>query len=327
MKNWEDKIAVVTGASSGIGAATAKRLAREGLRVLLVARRQDRLEALAQEIRQAGGQAVPLAADLRREADRLRVFQEIAGRFGGIDVLVNNAGLGWYGYGDEMSWKTALEMLQVNIEAVVQFTLGCLHKMRARNAGHIINVGSISGSLPSQGVALYGATKSFLDNFTTALYRELSGTRVHVSVVRAGPGADRVRGGRPAPRQRAARADREDRRDGRKSGRAHLDPDPAPAAGHLRPRLAAGRPVGGAGLRLGHRPGRALVVEEAAGLIAKHDLEMTGSLPNPGRGLNTSRRRYLQLTRRRRPGRRFRPSTHPHGRKNNVFRKELARVD
>ena len=78
-------------------------------------------------------------------------------------------------------------MLQVNVEAVVQLTLGFLGKMRQRNAGHIINVGSISGSLPSQGVAVYGASKSFLDNFTTALYRELSGTRVHVSVVRAGP--------------------------------------------------------------------------------------------------------------------------------------------
>ncbi len=185
-RNWKNKIAVVTGASSGIGAATARRLAREGMQVVLVARRLDRLEALAEEIRRAGGQAVPLAADLRREADRLEVFQEIARRYGGIDVLVNNAGLGWYGYGDEMAWKTALEMLQVNVEAVVQFTLGFLHKMRQRGSGHIINVGSISGSLPSQGIALYGATKSFLDNFTTALYRELSGTRVHVSVVRAG---------------------------------------------------------------------------------------------------------------------------------------------
>ena len=187
MSGWKNKIAVVTGASSGIGAATARRLAREGLLVVLVARREDRLEALAEEIGRAGGQALPLAADLSCETDRLRVFEEIARRFGGIDVLVNNAGLGWYGYGDEMSWKTALEMLQVNVEAVVQFSLGFLHKMRARNVGHIINIGSISGSLPSQGIALYGATKSFLDNFTTALYRELGGTRVHVSVVRAGP--------------------------------------------------------------------------------------------------------------------------------------------
>lgn len=85
-----------------------------------------------------------------------------------------------------MPWKTTWEMLQVNVEAVVQLTLGFLGKMRQRDSGHIINVGSISGSIPSQGIALYGATKSFLDNFTTALYRELTGTHVHVSVVCAG---------------------------------------------------------------------------------------------------------------------------------------------
>ena len=101
--------------------------------------------------------------------------------------LVNNAGLGWYGYCDDMPWETALEILQVNVEAVVQLSLTFLSEMRKRNTGHIINIGSISGCLPSQGVALYGATKSFLDNFTTALHRELTGTRVHVSVVRAGP--------------------------------------------------------------------------------------------------------------------------------------------
>ncbi len=187
INEWKDKIAIVTGASAGIGAATAKRLAEEGMQVILVARRQDRLDKLAREIRHAGGMAIPIAADLRQEAERTRVFDEVEGHFGAVDVLVNNAGLGWYGYGDEMSWKTAWEMLQVNVEAVVQLSLSFLGEMRKRNAGHIINVGSISGSIPSQGIALYGATKSFLDNFTTALYRELSGTRVHVSVVRAGP--------------------------------------------------------------------------------------------------------------------------------------------
>lgn len=186
-RGWKDKIAVVTGASSGIGAATAKRLAREGMQVVLVARRLDRLEDLAREIHQDGGQAYAIPADLTQESDRARVFQEVTRRFGNADVLVNNAGLGWYGYGAEMPWKMAWEMLQVNVEAVVQLTLGFLGKMRQRDAGHIINVGSISGSLPSQGVAVYGATKSFLDNFTTALHRELTGTRVHVSVVRAGP--------------------------------------------------------------------------------------------------------------------------------------------
>ena len=183
----ENKIAVVTGASSGIGAATAKRLAREGLQVIMLAHRRERLVSLADQIRRDGWRAIPIVADLSCEDERARVFKEIGERFGEADILVNNAGLGWYGYGDEMAWMTAWEMLQVNVEAVVQFTLGFLHRMRARNRGHIINVGSISGSLPSQGIALYGATKSFLDNFTTALYRELGGTRVHLSVVRAGP--------------------------------------------------------------------------------------------------------------------------------------------
>lgn len=184
---WKNKVAVVTGASSGIGAATARRLAGEGLQVVLAARRLDRLTALTEAIRAAGGCAFPLAVDLTQESERARLFAEVERRFGGADVLVNNAGLGWYGYGDRMPWKTAWEMLQVNVEAVVQLTLGFLQSMRRRGGGHIVNVGSISGSIPSQGVALYGATKSFLDNFTTALHRELSGTRLHVSVVRAGP--------------------------------------------------------------------------------------------------------------------------------------------
>ncbi len=185
--DWKNKIAVVTGASSGIGAATANKLANKGLQVVLVARRLDRLKQLAGEIVLRGGKALVIAADLAQEDDRAGVFQEVTERFGSIDILVNNAGLGWYGYGDEMPWKTAWEMLQVNVEAVVQLSLSFLTRMRQCNSGHIINIGSISGSIPSQGIALYGATKSFLDNFTTALYRELTGTRVHVSVMRVGP--------------------------------------------------------------------------------------------------------------------------------------------
>lgn len=186
-RDWQRQIAVVTGASSGIGASIARRLAGEGLQVVLVARRLERLSHLAAAICQAGGQADALPADLTREAERARLLESIHARYGHVDVLVNNAGFGWYGFGADMPWATALEMLQVNVEAVVQLTLRFLAWMRARNAGHIINIGSISGSLPSQGIAVYGATKAFLDNFTTALHREMRGTRVHVSVVRAGP--------------------------------------------------------------------------------------------------------------------------------------------
>jgi len=184
---WVNKLAVITGASSGIGAAAARKLAQQGLKVVLVARRRHRLEEVAAQITQAGGQAVVIPADLTLDADRQRVFDQINHEHGSVDVLINNAGLGWYGYFTDMTWQTALEMLQVNISATVQFTLLFLKKMHERGTGHIINIGSVSGSLPSQGVAVYGATKSFLDNFTTALYRELTGTRLHVSVVRAGP--------------------------------------------------------------------------------------------------------------------------------------------
>jgi short-subunit dehydrogenase len=185
--SWTGKIAVITGASSGIGAAAARKLARQGLKVILVARRHDRLEQLANEIRLSGGQAEFIVADLSVEAERDRVYAKVEAEYGQVDVLINNAGLGWYGYSTDMPWTTASEILQVNINAAVHFTLLFLKKMRTLGSGHIINIGSISGGLPSQGIAIYGATKSFLDNFTTALYRELSGTHLHVSVVRAGP--------------------------------------------------------------------------------------------------------------------------------------------
>jgi hypothetical protein len=184
---WYNKVAVVTGASSGIGAATARKLARQGLQVILVARRKERLEQLADEIRHSKGKAEIIPADLSDESERQGVFDQVEAEYGQADVLVNNAGLGWYGFGTDMPWITASEILQVNVAAAVHFTLLFLQKMRSINSGHIINIGSISGSLPSQGVAVYGASKSFLDNFSTALYRELSGTPLHISVVRAGP--------------------------------------------------------------------------------------------------------------------------------------------
>jgi hypothetical protein len=206
---WFDKIAVVTGASSGIGAATSRKLAQQGLHVVLVARRRERLEQLAAELQLLGNSAEIIQADLSNESERQRVYDQVDSEYGHADVLVNNAGLGWYGFGTDMPWNTASEILQVNVAAAVHFTLLFLQKMRSIGSGHIINIGSISGSLPSQGVAVYGATKSFLDNFTTALYRELAGTRLHVSVVRAGPvltefsdTASRLEGGMHLPTER-----------------------------------------------------------------------------------------------------------------------------
>lgn len=179
--------ALVTGASSGIGAAVARRLAHEGLRVALAARRRDRLEALAEEIREAGGEACPFPVDLTRETERERLIREVGAMWGMPEILVNNAGLGWYGFSEEMPWSRAREMIEVNVAAAVHLTLLVLPCMKTRGRGHIVNIGSIAGSLPSQGVALYCATKSFLDAFTIALYREVQGTGVWVSVVKPGP--------------------------------------------------------------------------------------------------------------------------------------------
>ncbi|MGC8874559.1 MAG: SDR family NAD(P)-dependent oxidoreductase [Chloroflexia bacterium] len=180
-------VALVTGASSGIGAAVARRLARGGVRVALAARRRDRLDELASEIARAGGKACAFPVDLTQEKGREQLVEEVAAVWGTIDILVNNAGLGWYGYGCEMPWSRAREMIEVNGAAAVHLSLLVLPQMKHGGWGHIVNIGSIAGDIPSQGVALYCATKSFLEAFTTALHRELRGTGVHVSLVKPGP--------------------------------------------------------------------------------------------------------------------------------------------
>lgn len=182
----QSRVAVVTGASSGIGGAIARRLAQEGFQLALVARRKKRLAQLASELGGEGTDVVVLPTDLADQRECSRVFERASAAFGAVDVLINNAGFGWYGFGDEMSWDKARQMIEVNIASLTLLTLSFLSDMKKRGQGHIINIGSIAGSIPSQGVALYSATKAFVDAFTTSLYRELSGTNVHVTVVRAG---------------------------------------------------------------------------------------------------------------------------------------------
>jgi uncharacterized protein len=181
------KSALITGASSGIGAATALEFARQGMDILLVARRADRLEQLAAKIQQSGGKAFCFPTNLSIAENTHTLVEWIVKEYGVPDILVNNAGLGWYGYFSEMPEAVIHEMLMVNIYASVQLTRLFLPAFKARNSGHIINIGSIAGGFPNQGVALYSSTKAFLDAFTSSLYRELRRSRVRISVVRAGP--------------------------------------------------------------------------------------------------------------------------------------------
>ncbi|HEX9012496.1 MAG TPA: SDR family NAD(P)-dependent oxidoreductase, partial [Anaerolineaceae bacterium] len=132
---WRGKTALVTGASSGIGEAVARRLAREGLRVILVARREDRLEALAGEIRAAGGQAQVIAADLSVEAERERAAELALAAQGGVQVLVNSAGQAWYGYFAQMPWESARALVEVDVLAAAHLTRLLLPAMIAQGQG------------------------------------------------------------------------------------------------------------------------------------------------------------------------------------------------
>ncbi len=181
------KVALITGASSGIGEHIAVYLARQGIKVILVARREDRLTQIVGQINSSGGNAEYFIADLTQEEDRnhLKNYLQIENKL--PDILINNAGIGWYGYFHEMPWKAAQELLSVNIEATVHLTSLFLPSMLSKNYGHIINIGSVAGKLPEQGIALYSSSKAFLDSFTSVLFRELIGSNVHVSIIRAGP--------------------------------------------------------------------------------------------------------------------------------------------
>ncbi len=185
--SWKNKTAVITGASSGVGASFAKFLAQEGLHVVLTARREERLKDLQAGIIDRGGKADYFAADISIENEREALFKKINAAVGDVDILINNAGFGWYGYYSDMPWELAKQMAAVNMIGVLHLTNQFLPGMLVRGKGHIINIGSIAGGLPNQGIAVYSASKAFIDAFTTSLYRELRGSNVQASVMRLGP--------------------------------------------------------------------------------------------------------------------------------------------
>ncbi len=103
------------------------------------------------------------------------------------DILVNNAGLAWYGYFQEMPWAIAQDIIKLNIEAATHLTILFLPSMLQKKFGRVINIGSIAGKMPEQGIAVYSASKAYLDAFTTSIHRDLKRTGVSVTVIRAGP--------------------------------------------------------------------------------------------------------------------------------------------
>jgi NADP-dependent 3-hydroxy acid dehydrogenase YdfG len=184
------KRAVVTGASSGIGAETARALAAAGASVVLGARRRERLEALATELGATGASVVVQAADMRREDDIRRLFEVARAEFGGVDILVNNAGLGLgapLGSGETERWR---EMLEVNVLGVAIATREAIQDMERRGAaGHVVHVSSMAAHrVPGPDSGMYAATKFAVRALTEGLRQELRARQSPIRVSAVSPG-------------------------------------------------------------------------------------------------------------------------------------------
>jgi len=175
--------ALVTGASSGIGAAFARRLARDGRDLILVARSLDRLEELAKELRERHGHAVTvIAADLTQPSDLSKVEERVVSD-PALDLLVNNAGFGTIGRFVTLDPDREEEEVRLNVIALQRLTRAALPGMVERKRGAIINVSSMAGLQPGPCNATYAATKAFVNSFTEALHEELRGTGVQVQAL------------------------------------------------------------------------------------------------------------------------------------------------
>jgi short-subunit dehydrogenase len=173
--------AIVTGASAGIGSAFAHELARRGAsRIVLVARRENRLRALASAL---GPVAEVRVADLSKPDEVAQLIEAV----GPVDLLINNAGFGWAtGFSDQRFPRLG-QMIDLNCRGLVQLTHGCLPPMLEQGRGWILNVGSTAGLVPTPKLAVYAASKAFVNHFTEALRIELQGTGVCVHLLAPGP--------------------------------------------------------------------------------------------------------------------------------------------
>jgi short-subunit dehydrogenase len=178
--------ALITGASSGIGAELARVCAAHGHNVVLVARREPELRALAAAVaKEHGVEARVLTADLADPAAPRAIFQAMAGA--NIDLLINNAGFGLRGDFADSDWEIQARMIQVNIAALAHLTRLFLPAMIARGSGRILNVGSTAGFVPGPCMSVYYASKAFVLSFSEALAEELRGTGVAVTDLCPGP--------------------------------------------------------------------------------------------------------------------------------------------
>jgi NADP-dependent 3-hydroxy acid dehydrogenase YdfG len=182
----EGQVAAITGASSGIGEATAIAFARAGAKVSLAARRADRIEALAKKIADQGGQAEVFPTDVGREDEARAFIDGTRERLGRVDILVNNAGVMLLGPvigADTDEWR---RMVEVNMLGLLYCTHAVLPIMGEQGSGHIVNVSSVAGRHANFGSAVYNLTKFGVNGFSEALRQELTPANVRVTVIEPG---------------------------------------------------------------------------------------------------------------------------------------------
>jgi len=181
------KVALVTGASSGIGRATALALSRAGAKVAAGARRTDRLESLKQEIEKAGGEAITHKLDVTKKAECDAFVETAVGKWGTVDILVNNAGLMPLSFFKNLKVAEWDQMIDVNIKGVIYCTAAAIPHMLAKKSGHIVNMSSIAGRVVFPSGSVYCATKHAVTAFSEGLRQEFS-TRSNIRVTCIEPG-------------------------------------------------------------------------------------------------------------------------------------------
>ena len=179
---------LVTGASSGIGLALAELFAKDGSDLVIVARREEILNSVADRFRKDYGVKVQvIPKDLTLKDAPEEIFNEVEKLGLEINTLVNNAGFGLVGEFSDMDYKQQMQMIDLNVNALVSLTRLFIPKMIEKNSGGILNVGSLAGFQPGPYATIYYATKSFVLSFTEGLYEELKGKNIKISCLAPGP--------------------------------------------------------------------------------------------------------------------------------------------